>query len=65
MPGVSVPAGNCGARRHVDVCGVCGGAARAVDVEGACCTSGALDAQGLCCQARLRDTCVGDEIQQA
>ena len=37
--------------RGVDACGVCGGNARVVDVQGVCCSS-LVDAAGLCCQVR-------------
>lgn len=41
----------------VDACGVCDGPAKAVDVQGACCSSGVLDGDGYCCASGLLDEC--------
>jgi hypothetical protein len=40
-----------------DVCGVCDGSAKAVDVQNVCCGSGVLDSGGFCCASGLLDEC--------
>jgi hypothetical protein len=41
----------------LDACGVCGGDALVVGLDGSCCASGVLDYGGMCCSAGWLDRC--------
>lgn len=49
--------GQCCQSGVLDACGVCGGSASVVDVQGVCCASGSLDASGYCCMSGTLDEC--------
>lgn len=49
--------GQCCSSGKLDACGVCGGSARLVDVQGSCCNSTMLDAAGFCCASGSLDEC--------